>query len=268
MAHTLDLPRLRIVEYTCLMCMCFTGVLLIALQLTLGWMMFGIGIALLVLCSSHFRRDIALIYISLGLLGITRIDTTVTYSHMAEMGLTLLLAVAIPYCISRFIYKDYLVRFRWHHGRNWYKKEIFYIIFTLAVSYLILPFYLSNSGAYINWSVEPGFSFLSRLFIGTNALGIWDELFFVSTVLGILRRFLPFGWANIVQSVLFTSFLFELGFTGWGPYMIFPFALLQGYVFQRTESLLYVITIHLSLDLVLYLALIHAHYPSWIPIFL
>jgi membrane protease YdiL (CAAX protease family) len=248
--------------------MCITGVLLIALQLPMGWVAFGIGVALLVLSSDTFRRDIALIYLSLALLGITRIDTTVTYAHMGSMGLTLLLAVALPYFVSRYIYKDYLVRFRWHHGRSWYKKEVFYVFFTVVVSYFLLPFYLRDTGAYLNWSVEPGFSFLSRLFVGTNALGIWDELFFISTVLGILRRFLPFGQANFVQSVLFTSFLFELGFTGWGPIAIFLFALLQGYVFRKTESLLYVVTIHLSLDFVLYLALIQAHYPSWIPIFI
>ena len=265
---TLDLPRLKSSELGSLACMCATGVLLIALQLPIGWVAMGLGVTLLLLASPHFRKDILLIYLSLALLGITRIDTDVGYGHMAAMGLTLLLAVAIPYFVSRYVYKDYLVRFRWHHGRNWYKKEIFYVFFTVAVSYLLLPYYLSSTGAYLNWSVEPGLSFLTRLFIGTNALGIWDELFFVSTVLGILRRFLPFGWANIVQSVLFTSFLYELGFTGWGPLVLYPFALLQGYVFHRTESLLYVITIHLSLDLVLYLALIHAYYPDWIPLFL
>ena len=46
----------------------------------------------------------------------------------------------------------------------------------------------------------------------------------------------PFLFANAMQAVLFTSFL-------------------------------YVITIHLCLDFVLFLALIAAYYPSWMPIF-
>jgi membrane protease YdiL (CAAX protease family) len=77
-----------------------------------------------------------------------------------------------------------------------------------------------------------------------------------------------FKYANAAQAVIFTLFLFELGFRGWAPFAIFPFALSQGYIFNKTHSLLYVITIHLIIDLVLYLALIHAHYPQWLPIFL
>jgi hypothetical protein len=48
----------------------------------------------------------------------------------------------------------------------------------------------------------------------------------------------------LLQAVLFTSFLFKLGFTGWGPVMIFIFAIIQGVVFRKTDSLFYVITIH------------------------
>jgi membrane protease YdiL (CAAX protease family) len=240
---------------------------LIALHQTWGWAFLAIACATLPLCTQQFRKDVVLLCVSLGLLGITRIDTDVSPAHMVAMGTTLLLAVAIPYAVSRWIYRDYLVRFPLHHGRRWVRTEILYILMTVAVAYFLLPFYLRTSGAYLNWTVEPGWAFLTRLFIGTNGLGIWDELFFISTVLGILRRFFPFVWANIAQSILFTSFLYELGFTGWGPLMIFPFALLQGEVFRRTESLLYVITIHLSLDLVLYAALIHARHPEWMPIF-
>ena len=46
------------------------------------------------------------------------------------------------------------------------------------------------------------------------------------------------------------------------------FALTQGYIFKKTESLLYVITIHLTLDLVLFLALLNVHTPTLADIFL
>src|SRR5438105_3569702 len=127
---------------------------------------------------------------------------------------------------------------------------------------------LKSSGSYVNWTVDPGVSNLVRFFIGTNALGIWDELFFVSTVLGLLRRHLAFPIANLTQSILFTSFLYELGFRGWAFLVIFLFALVQGYIFKKTESLFYIITIHLTFDLILYLALIYTHHPSWMPIFI
>lgn len=259
---------LRLQECLALLLLCACAITLMALELPLGWIILGMGVVVLYFCEPEFRKYIGLIYGSLALLGITSIDTDISYGHMFSMGLTLLLAVSIPYCVSRYVYKDHVIRFPWHHGRNWYKKEVYYILFTVVVSYLFLPFYLRDTGAYLNWSVDPGAHNLTRLFIGTNALGIWDELFFVSTVLGILRRFLPFTWANIIQSVLFTSFLYELGFTGWIPPILYLFALLQGYVFKKTDSLLYVVTIHLSLDFILYLALIDAHHPTWIPIFI
>jgi len=86
-------------------------------------------------------------------------------------------------------------------------------------------------------------------------------------VLGIYRRYLPFATANLLQAVLFTSFLFELGFTGWGPVMIFIFAVIQGVVFRKTDSLFYVITIHLTLDFILFLALVNIH-TGWFGVFL
>lgn len=106
-----------------------------------------------------------------------------------------------------------------------------------------------------------------RLFAGTNAVGLWDELAFIVITLSVLRRFLPFLWANLLQAILFTSFLYELGFTSWGPFFIFPFAILQGLIFKNTESIAYVVTIHLSLDFVLFLAIINAHHPGWCAIF-
>jgi membrane protease YdiL (CAAX protease family) len=246
----------------------FCAIALIGLQLKfLGWMFYGIGLISLLFGTKQFKKDLLLVYISLGILGFTPITTSIDFMHILQMGSLLSLAVAIPYLVSRFIYKDYLVRFKFHHGRSWYKAEIGYIIFTAIVAYLVLPFALSNTGSYHNWTVEPGVINLIVLFIGTQALGLWDELFFISTVFGILRRHFTFWAANLTQAVLFTSFLYELGFRGWMFIMIFLFALLQGYVFKKTESLFYVITIHLTLDLVLYLVLIHAHHPTWLPIF-
>jgi membrane protease YdiL (CAAX protease family) len=127
---------------------------------------------------------------------------------------------------------------------------------------------MQSTGEYHNWNFDLTVESLGLLFIGTNALGIWDELFFVVTVLALLRRHLPFVWANLAQASMFTAFLYELGFRGWAPFLIFPFALLQGIVFKKTENLIYVIAIHLTLDFVLYLALINAHHSHLLPIFI
>lgn len=256
-------------ELITLVNLALVAVLLLGFQYKiLSWSLYGLGLMILYFTRIDFRRHIGLVYLSLGLLGLIPITTDVSNENFVRMGVVLTLAVAIPYIVSRFIQKDRFIRFRFHHGRKWFKKEILYIFVTAVIAYLLVPFYLENSGAYLNWTVERDSTQITRLFIGTNGLGIWDELFFVSTVLGILRHYMKFSWANILQAFLFTSFLYELGFTGWGPLVIYPFALLQGYVFRKTDSLLYVITIHLTLDFILFLALINAHHPDLVDIFI
>ncbi|MEO5691066.1 MAG: CPBP family glutamic-type intramembrane protease [Candidatus Saccharimonadales bacterium] len=120
----------------------------------------------------------------------------------------------------------------------------------------------------MNWPAVSTANEVLRLFIGTNALGIWDELFFICTVLVLLRRHFPFWQANLLQAVLFTSFLYELGFGAWGPAMIFIFALIQGLIFKVTQSLPYIVMVHLLFDLVLFMVLLHAHNPNIFPIFI
>lgn len=246
-----------------------TAVVLIAFQIKPeGWILLGLSAASLLLADKKFARDLLLITISLAIIGLTPVTTDISYGHFAVMGSTLGASILVPYLVSRFVYKDYRVRFPFHHGRRWRKSEVAYIGFAAVMAYLILPFYLVNTGAYVHWPSGTDASSIIRLFIGTNALGIWDELFFIGVVFGILRHYFSFIWANIFQAVLWTSFLYELGFTGWGPAAIFIFALLQGIVFRRTESLLYIVAIHLSVDFFLFLALIHSHHPHLINIFI
>jgi len=246
-----------------------SGFLLIGLQwMPWAWLFLcGFFISALFMEKS-FRQHLLLLGAALTILGVTQITTDISWSHMASMGALLILAVTVPYFVSRFVLKKRLVTFPFHHGRKWFRSEVIYVVFTIVLAYFILPIYLRSTGAYLNWSVEPGWSNMIRLFLGTQLLGLWDELFFVSTMLGTLRKFVPFWPANITMSVVFVSFLYELGFTGWATFILFPFALIQGYVFRKTESLLYVISIHLALDVVLFLALVNAHHSYWIRIFI
>ena len=103
---------------------------------------------------------------------------------------------------------------------------------------------------------------LVRFFIGVNAVGTWDELFFICTVFALLFRHFPFWQANTLQAVVFVSFLWELGYRAWGPLLTIPFALLQGFIFMKTRSLAYVVTVHLLFDAVVFLVLVHAHNPG------
>ena len=92
---------------------------------------------------------------------------------------------------------------------------------------------------------------MTRLFIGVNAVGLWDELFFICTVFTLLRRHFPTVAGQSPQAMVFVSFLWELGYQSWGPLLTFPFALVQGYIFNRTRSLPYVVSVHLIFDCVL-----------------
>jgi membrane protease YdiL (CAAX protease family) len=255
-------------KYASVLLLCLSGVVLIALQIRpAGWILLALTGAVLFFAEAKFMRELALVLLSLAILGFTPINPSTDIPHMFFMGATLSLAVLLPYAVSRFVYKDYLVRFPFRNGRYWYKTEIAYVLLAFIVAYLLVPYYLKSTGAYLNWPSGADFWSIVRLFIGTNALGIWDELFFVSTALGILMRYVSFPIANVSQAVLFTSFLYELGFTGWGFIMIFCFALLQGFIFRKTESLFYIISIHLTVDMILFLALINAYHPELLSIF-
>ncbi|MBW3569065.1 hypothetical protein KY385_02955 [Candidatus Parcubacteria bacterium] len=256
-------------EYLNIIILCSSVIVLMAFQIKiLGFLMLAAGILGLVLCSKDFRRNIGLVYGCAALLGITPINTSTDFPHILTMGVPLFLAVFGPYLISKYIYKNHLVRFPFRKDREWKKREISYVLFTAIVGFLILPPMLRSGNSFQNWEILPGAWNLAESYIGLNAVGIWDELFFISTVLGIFRRHLPFWAANLAQTAFFTSFLYTLGFQGWAPAIIIPFALSQGYIFKKTDSLLYVLTIHLTLDLVLHLTIVHLHHPSWLPFFI
>ena len=57
----------------------------------------------------------------------------------------------------------------------------------------------------------------------------------------------------MLQAIVFVSFLWELGYQAWGPLLTIPFALLQGFIFMKTRSLTYVVTVHLLFDAVVFL---------------
>ncbi len=256
-------------EYGNILLLSLATIVLVALQVKpLGFSLLALGLASLWLCRRDFAKNIALVWLAVGVLGLTPINTSTAFPHTLLMGVALFLTVFVPYYITRHLYKNKLVRFPFGHGREWKKKEIAYVGLTAVVTYLLLPFMLRATGSYHNWDIQPGAWNLAVSYVGLNIVAIWDELFFVSVVLGILRKFMPFWVANLTQAVIFTSFLYTLGFQGWSPILVYIFALSQGYIFKKTDSLLYVLTIHLTLDLVLHLTLVYLHYPTWLPFFI
>ena len=246
-----------------------SGPLLFVLHMPL----LGYGALLVALGISYFTntslfRDLTLLCASLLIMSMVPINTDISVSHMLIMGAAMLTIVGLPYVISRYIYKQHLIRFPWHFNEPWSGYKWAYLGLVAVVGYFVLPYYMITTGAYLNWPAADSSAEVIRLFIGTNVLGIWDELFFICTAFVIFGRHLPFWVANVLQAMLFSSFLFELGFVAWGLPMTFVFALVQAYIFKLTHSLFYIVCIHLLFDFFLFLVLIHAHNRDVLNIFL
>ncbi|MCR2810157.1 MULTISPECIES: CPBP family intramembrane glutamic endopeptidase [unclassified Microbacterium] len=207
-------------------------------------------------------RDLSLI--TLGMLIVSAIPLAAELDNLAflRFGLALGGAVVVPYAVSRFVFRDHAIRFPWRGGGRWTAFQWTWLVAVLALGWLILPFYFITSGVYTNWPVVDSPEMIARLFVGVGAVGIWDELFFICTVFALLRRHFPDWQANLLQAIVFVSFLWELGYQAWGPLLTIPFALLQAYIFKRTRSLTYVVTVHLLFDAVVFLVLVHAHNPG------
>src|SRR4051812_39586299 len=105
------------------------------------------------------------------------------------------------------MFYDHSIKFTFHHGRRWTSQEVAYIALWAIFGYLLLPTGFASTGSYHNWTILLDPRNLTVLFLACIAMGVWDELFFVNTVLGLFRRYLPFIWANLLQAAVFTTFL-------------------------------------------------------------
>jgi hypothetical protein len=196
----------------------------VALLPWLGWLLLaaGLGIAALLPGRASLLRDLSLI--AIGLLIVSSIPLAAQLDNAAMLRFTLALggAVAVPYVVSRWVYRDRAIAFPWRGGGRWGRLHWSWLVVVLVLGWLILPFYFISSGVYQNWPVVDSPELIARLFVGVGAVGIWDELFFICTC----------------------------------------FALLQGFIFMRTHSLAYVVTVHLLFDAVVFAVLVHAHNPG------
>lgn len=233
-----------------------------------GYSLLGLSLLLAAVIDRELARHLALIAAGLVIISLVPLNADLSIAHMLSMGGALALAVLVPWLVSKFVYREQIIKFPVNTGRKWPLAAKLYLLGVVALGFLILPVYLISTGVYQNWPDASDPSIFWRLFVGVNAVGIWDELFFICTTFTLLRRHFPDWLANILQAVIFSSFLWEIGYQAWGPLLTFPFALLQGYTFKLTKSLPYVVSVHLIFDFVLFLALVHAHNRDWLPIFL
>ena len=242
--------------------------LYVMLDKRIGYAMLAAGVLLAVVVDRRLAGHLSLIAASLVVISTMSLAADISDAGIARFAVVLTSAVVIPYVGHRFWLKQNVIRFPWRTGRRWGRYEWGYLVGVLVLGYLLLPVYFIGSGAYHNWPTVTEPNEIARLFVGVNAVGLWDELFFICTVFALLRTHFPNWLANLLQATVFVSFLWELGYRSWGPVFTIPFALLQGYIFVRTKSLLYVVTVHLSFDIIIFMIIVHAHTPSLFPIFL
>ncbi len=266
-----------------------SGLFLFTFRITwIGYLMVAVALLLAFLfdrrgMTHDLFRDLLLIAIGMVIVSTTSVKADISWLNFVVVGVVLGLAVLVPYLIVRFVYRDgsgpdgrplpdakyrRRIRFPWRIEKRWGFAQWAYLVGIVAAGYFILPFYFIQSGTYLNWPEVTTWDEVARLFVGVNAVGTWDELFFICTVFALYRRHFPTWQANILQAIVFVSFLWELGYQSWGPLLTIPFALIQGYTFNLTKSLTYVLTVHLLFDLFVFLAIVSARNPDALPIFL
>jgi hypothetical protein len=260
------LPALRLVSAVLLVA---SAVLLFGLRLPApGYVVLAASLGIAAFVDRALFRDLLLIAVGLVIISTISVEANISYPNMALMGVVLSAAVFVPYLLSRRFFGDREVWFPIKTGQRWTTLERWYLVGVLLLGYLILPSYFIRSGAYLNWPSISAPDELGRLFVGVGFVGIWDELFFICIVFALFRRHFSFWTANLLQMVVFVSFLWELGYRSWGPLLTIPFALLQGYTFSITKSLTYVVCVHLLFDLAVFLVLVHAHNRDWLTFFI
>ncbi|MDN5570818.1 MAG: hypothetical protein L0G22_06120 [Propionibacteriaceae bacterium] len=212
--------------------------------------------------SDGLLPDLLCIAAGLGIISLIPLKADISWPMFVTFGVVLASAVAVPWWLSRRVFGVDAVRYPWG-GWRWSRAQWIYLVAVIGAAYFILPFYFLSSGVYQNWPAIHTPSEIGRLLVGVNAVGLWDELFFICTVFALLRRHFATWQANVLQATIFVSFLWELGYQAWGPALTVPFALIQGAIFQLTKNLTYVVVLHLLFDVIVFLVILHAHNPTW-----
>lgn len=236
-----------------------------------GYLTLALGLAVAVWTdrrawSRRLAPDLALIAGALTLISLISLHADISNAGMLRFTAALGGAVALPYAVSRWVYREHAITFPWGGGR-WSRRQVAYLVVVVVAAYFLLPYYFLSSGVYRNWPAVESAEDIARLFVGVNAVGLWDELFFVCTCYVLFLRHFTAPVANLLQATIFVSFLWELGYQAWGPLLTVPFALIQALTFSWTKNLLYVVTVHLLFDAIVFLVIVHAHHPAALPIF-
>lgn len=234
----------------------------------LGWPLLGVSLGLAWRSSNtRWFKTAGLLAWLIAVLFFTRIDGDTGNAHVLELILKLGIGILlIPALAARYLLGEPL-DYSWFRGRWSWKMWLWLPAgFLLAFVFLGAYFNVWTPTLHHSWPLPlqgPRTGALWRLFWGCNFVGVWDELAFINFVFVLLNRHFSFAEANLAQAFFFTSFLHEMAFVGWGPPVIFAFALVQGVTYRRTGSLFYIVLLHLMIDSVLFYMIANRWYPGF-----
>ena len=215
------------------------------------------------------RRRFAILLGCVVLLGIIDINPSLSNENFLRLGIPFTLVIVLPAVIQHFGDRG-IIRYRFWPV-HWRKADVIYTILSIPLAWLVLRGYewgnqvLFDDELFRHWTLpqEPDEGAIRRLFIGINLVGIWDELFFVNTCFALFRSLFAYRIANAMQAVIYTAVLFDMAFTGCGLVIVFLFAWTQGAMFEKSESLLWVLVVHLIVDYFLVAFIVQTYYPDY-----
>ncbi|MCP4550023.1 MAG: hypothetical protein GY835_26490 [bacterium] len=254
-------------QYLALTTLCAATVLMIPLQRMLpGLVVWAVSVLFTFRePDARFRLRMGVLLGCAFLLAYTPINTDTSNGHFISLGVRFLLAVVGPALILGF-FDPGVIRYRFW-PKKFRKLDFFYVLISIPLAWAVINFYFFHANPELptHWlmPVEPEKDAITRLFVGINCVGIWDELFFVNTVYAVMRSLFSFRVANLAQAVIYMAILNKMAFTGIGPVVVYLFALTQGAMFEESENLLYVLIVHLIVDAFLVGAILHYYYPGY-----
>ena len=211
-----------------------------------------------------FRRKMFVLLGCVGILALAPINTDTANIKFLTLGLPFLAVIVLPWLILRRTDPGIITFALWPRHFSW--LEFGYVLLSIPLAWGGLRLYFTLSPEVpFNWNLpaQPNDLENFKLFMGINAVGIWDELFFVNTCFALLRSIFPFWTANFAQTVVYTSILVDMAFRGYGPVFVAVLALTQGIMFERSKVLIYVLAVHLIVDYFLFQEIVTAYYPGF-----
>ena len=220
----------------------------------LGWAVLALG---LILSYIRLPRQTAIYYamiaFSLGVVYLTPFSVGNSLPNIFISLFVLMTALAIPYIGSHRLFKHSLIHFRLSF-RGWSRLERATFAGSVSLTIAFLGAYFLIGDAYKHWQFATPYDIVVA-FTLIMLIGMWEEFYFIASVFGVFKKFLPILVAAVLQAAMFSAFLYQFGFQGWIVPFTFMYALAQSLTFYRFRNLALNVSIHFCVDLAVFVFL-------------